>query len=65
KRLAHKCLNKCPVEVNVAVFQPLLVIMDAYWKGLSGKAAEWVVRKQKSHQRVGTVTMMSIEAVLN
>ncbi len=27
--------------------------MDAYWKGLMGKAVEWVVHKQKSHQRVG------------
>jgi len=39
--------------------------MDAYQQGLTGKAAEWAVQKQKSHQRVGQGAMMSIEAVLN
>ncbi len=39
--------------------------MDAYQQGLTGKAAEWAVRKQKAHRRVGLGTMMSIEGVLN
>jgi hypothetical protein len=39
--------------------------MDAYWQGLTGKAAEWVVWKQKVHRRVGQGAMMLIEAILN
>ena len=39
--------------------------MDAYQKGLTGKAAEWAVKKQKSHKRVSQQAMASIEAVLN
>lgn len=39
--------------------------MDAYRKGLTGKAAEWAVRKQKSHRKVGQQAMLSIDAVLN
>jgi hypothetical protein len=39
--------------------------MDAYQQGLIGKAAEWAVKKQKSHSRVGQQAMTSIEAVLN
>jgi len=39
--------------------------MDAYQHGLTGKAADWAVHKQKSHRRVGQAAMMSIEAVVN
>jgi len=39
--------------------------MDAYRQGLTGKAAEWAVWKQKLHWRVRQGAMMSIEAVLN
>jgi hypothetical protein len=39
--------------------------MDAYRQGLTGKAADWAVQKQKSHRKVGQGAMMSIEAVLN
>jgi len=39
--------------------------MDAYRQGLTGKAADWAVRKQKSHRKIGQHAMMSIEAVLN
>lgn len=39
--------------------------MDAYWQGLTGKAAEWAVQKQRSHHRVGPQVMMSVGAILN
>jgi len=39
--------------------------MDAYRQGLTGKVAEWAVKRQKSHRRVGQQAMISIEAVLN
>jgi len=38
--------------------------MDTYQQGLTGKAAEWVVWKQKAHRRVGLGAMMLIEAIL-
>jgi hypothetical protein len=39
--------------------------MDAYWRGLTGKAAEWAVQKQKLHRRAEKHAMMSVDAVLN
>ncbi|KAJ2990200.1 hypothetical protein NUW54_g8544 [Trametes sanguinea] len=65
KRLARECLDACPVEVIRRFFNRSWRFMDAYRKGLTGKAAEWAVRKQKSHRRVGQRAMMSIQAVLN
>ena len=39
--------------------------MVAYRHGLTEKAADWAVHKQKLHRQVGQVAMMSIEAVVN
>ncbi len=39
--------------------------MDMYQHSLTGKAADWAVHKQKSHQQVGQVAIMSIEAIVN
>jgi len=39
--------------------------MSAYQMDLTGKAAEWAVRKQKQHRQVSHAVMMSIDAVLN
>ena len=39
--------------------------MDAYRHSLTGKAADWAVHKQKSHQQVGQAAMMLIEAIVN
>ncbi|KAF8548107.1 hypothetical protein OG21DRAFT_1607096 [Imleria badia] len=39
--------------------------MGAYRLGLTGKAAEWAVKKQKRHRQISQRAMMSIEAVLN
>jgi len=39
--------------------------MDAYRQVLTGKAAEWAICQQKSHQQVGQGAMMVIEAILN
>ncbi|KZT68737.1 hypothetical protein DAEQUDRAFT_745617 [Daedalea quercina L-15889] len=65
KRVALECLNACPVEVIQRFFNRSWRFMDAYRKGLTGKAAEWAVRKQKSHRRVAQSAMMSIEALLS
>ena len=39
--------------------------MTAYHASLTGKTAEWVVHKQKSHWRVGPEAIMSIDAIIN
>ncbi|THU81204.1 hypothetical protein K435DRAFT_694063, partial [Dendrothele bispora CBS 962.96] len=38
--------------------------MSAYRLGLSGKAAEWTVRKQKGHRAVSASAMMHLDAVV-
>ncbi len=65
KRAARECLDACPEEVICRFFNRSWRFMDAYRRGLTGKAAEWAVRKQKSHRRVGQNAMRSIEAILN
>ena len=39
--------------------------MSAYRMGLTGDAAQWVVRKQKGHRSVSRTAMMHLDAVLN
>jgi hypothetical protein len=38
--------------------------MDAYRQGLTGDAAAWAVRKQKSHRAVSETAMQAFEASL-
>ncbi|EIN05877.1 hypothetical protein PUNSTDRAFT_115780 [Punctularia strigosozonata HHB-11173 SS5] len=64
KRHAQECLDACPVDVIRRFFNRSWWFMSAYRKGLTGKAAEWAVRKQKSHRAVSERAMMSIDAVL-
>ncbi|KZT63123.1 hypothetical protein DAEQUDRAFT_680923 [Daedalea quercina L-15889] len=65
KRVARECLDACPVEVIRRFFNRSWRFMDAYRKGLKGKAAEWAVRKQKSHRRIAQSAMMSIDALVS
>ncbi len=68
KKVARKCLDACPVDVIRCFFNQSWQFMAAYrvgLTGLTGKAAEWAVRKQKSHQRVGPQAMMSVAALVN
>jgi hypothetical protein len=65
KATARSCLDACPIEVIRRFFNRSWRFMDAYRKGLTGKAADWAVRKQTSHRRVGPQAIMSVEAVLN
>ncbi|ETW82033.1 hypothetical protein HETIRDRAFT_317863, partial [Heterobasidion irregulare TC 32-1] len=58
-------LDSCPVEVIRRLFNRSWRFMDAYRMGLTGKAAEWAVRKQKSHRRAGPRTIMSVDAMLH
>jgi hypothetical protein len=65
KKIARECLDACPVDVVRRFFNRSWRFMDAYRQGLTGKAAEWAVHKQKSHRQVGQQAMMALEAVLN
>ena len=44
------CLDGCPVNVIRQFFNCSWRFIDAYCQGLTGKAAEWAVTKQKSCQ---------------
>ena len=55
KEQAIKVLNSCPPNV-------IRRFIDAYKKGLTGEAAAWVVRKQRSHRSVSEAAMKALEA---
>ena len=63
--MALECLNACPVEVIRRFVNRSWRFMDAYRKGLTGKAAAWAVKKQKGHRAVSQHAYMQLEAVLN
>jgi hypothetical protein len=65
KKIARECLDACTADIIRRFFNQSWRFMDTYRKGLTGKAAEWAVRQQRSHRRVGQGAMMSLEAVLN
>ena len=58
-------LDVCPVDVVQRFFNQSWQFMDTYHAGLTRKAAEWAVRKQKSHHRVGPQAMMLVAAIVN
>jgi hypothetical protein len=64
KKAALEVLDACPVEVIRRFINRSYRFMSAYRLGLTGKAAEWAVRKQKQHRAVSQRAMMAIEAVL-
>ena len=65
KKCACKCVDVCPIDVICRFFNQSWRFMDAYRQGLTGKAVDWVVWKQKLHRKIGQRAMMSIKAVLN
>ena len=58
-------LNACPAEVIQRFINRSYHFLSAYHLGLTGKAAEWVVQKQKQQQQVSQSAIMAIEAVIN
>lgn len=65
KAAAQQYLDACPTEVIRRFINRSWRFMSAYRLGLTGKAAEWAVRKQKQHRSVSQRAMMAIDAVLN
>ncbi|OAX33306.1 hypothetical protein K503DRAFT_664982, partial [Rhizopogon vinicolor AM-OR11-026] len=52
KKAAVEVLDSCPVEVIRRFINRSYRFMSAYRLGLTGKAAEWAVRKQKQRRQV-------------
>jgi len=65
KKAALEVLDACPVEVIRRFINCSYRFLSAYRLGLTGKAAEWAVHKQKQHRAVSQRAMMDIEAVLS
>jgi hypothetical protein len=63
KRVIHKSLDVCPVEVIWQFFNRSWQFMHTYHVGLTGKAAKWVVQKQKSHHQISEQIMMDISII--
>lgn len=57
-----KAMESCTGDIIKKYSNRAFRFMDAYRKGLSGEAAVWVVRKQKSHRRVSEEAMNALEA---
>jgi hypothetical protein len=55
-------LDSCPPNVIQRFINRSWRFIDAYKKGLTGEAAAWVVRKQKSHRSVSEAAMKALEA---
>jgi hypothetical protein len=62
KAQALEVLDACPTEVIQHFINRSWRFIDSYRKGLTGEAAAWVVRKQKSHRSVSEAAMKALEA---
>jgi len=65
KAAAVQYLDACPVEVIQRFINQTWRFMSAYRRGLTGKAAEWAVRKQKAHCAISNSALMALDAVCN
>jgi hypothetical protein len=62
KARAKEVLDACPTEIIRKFINRSWRFIDAYRKGLTGEAAAWAVRKQKSHRAVSESAMKALEA---
>ncbi|KAF9504621.1 hypothetical protein BS47DRAFT_1374374 [Hydnum rufescens UP504] len=65
KEVAIQSLDSCPIETICWFINWSWHFMSAYHLGLTGKAAEWAVRKQKSHHSVAKHVMLAIDSIVN
>lgn len=65
KAVAIEKLDACPKDVIRRFINRSWRFMSAFRLGLTGKAAEWAVKKQRQHRQVSEHAMASMEAVLN
>ena len=62
KAHAKKVLEVCLTEIIQKFINQSWRFIDAYRKGLTGEAAAWAVRRQKSHRAVSESVMKVLEA---
>ncbi|KAE9386134.1 hypothetical protein BT96DRAFT_839746, partial [Gymnopus androsaceus JB14] len=60
---AFQYLDACPVNVIRCFIDRSFCWMSAYQLKLTGKAAEWPVRKQKTHRSVSASPMMHLDTI--
>ncbi|KAJ3734193.1 hypothetical protein DFJ43DRAFT_993909, partial [Lentinula guzmanii] len=58
-------LDACPTEVIRCFIIDLFTWMSAYQYELTGKAAEWAVKKQKTHGSVSAGAMIHLDTITN
>jgi ribosomal protein S18 len=63
KDQALEYLDACPTEVIRRFIQRSWRFMSAYRMGLTGKAAAWAVRKQKSHRACNQTILAEIDKI--
>jgi hypothetical protein len=64
KETAIRYLDACPPEVIRRFINRSWRFMSAYRHGLTGKAADWAVRRQKAHRTITEAGMKALEAVV-
>ncbi|KAF9514902.1 hypothetical protein BS47DRAFT_1372169 [Hydnum rufescens UP504] len=65
KEVAIQSLDSCPIETIHQFINWSWHFMLAYHLGLTGKAAEWAVGRQKSHHSVTKCAMLAIDSIVN
>jgi hypothetical protein len=65
KQAAKQTLDACPTETIRRFINRSWRFMSAYRQGLTGKAAEWAVQKQKQHRAVSQSAMAALDAVVD
>ncbi|KXN88383.1 hypothetical protein AN958_07392, partial [Leucoagaricus sp. SymC.cos] len=65
KKAACEAFDSCPTDVICRFINRSWRFMSAYHQGLTGKAAEWAVHKQKGHWAVSHSAMMHIKAIVS
>ena len=63
KNSAILYFNACPAEV-IRFINQSWHFRSTYQLGLTGRAAEWAVHKQKQHQSVSRAAMVALEYIL-
>jgi hypothetical protein len=58
-------LESCPLDTIHHFINHAWHFMSAYHQGLTGRAAEWAVKKKHSHCCVSRHAMLAIESILN
>ncbi|KAF9508771.1 hypothetical protein BS47DRAFT_1373606 [Hydnum rufescens UP504] len=65
KATAMDSLESCPLDTIHHFINHAGHFMSAYCQGLTGRAAEWAVKKQHSHRCILRCAMLAIESILN